>query len=221
MVGRGHTDDCNTPVGVWTGGQESLQEAGEAIVVGSVGSAAPWFPTGWDDGVEVEFMIDTGCQVTILATSVFERMCASDPRMRSRLHPCSRGLVSADSSPLTVRGELEMTVVFPGLSCEMLLVVASIGLDGLLGTEALQSCLPHQLNLWTGQLWAEGRSKLQLHQQRLTPRATAYLTTSVELPSYSEVVAPVSVRSASGMRPGPCSMVEPCMDLTEDYAMGL
>ena len=30
-----------------------------------------------------------------------------------------------------------MTVVFPGLSCDMLLVVASIGSDGLLGTEAL------------------------------------------------------------------------------------
>ena len=37
----------------------------------------------------------------------------------------------------------------------MLFVVASIGSDGLLGMEALQSCLPHQLDLWTGQLWAE------------------------------------------------------------------
>ena len=164
-------------------------------------------------------MIDTGCQVTILASSVFERMCASDPWVRSRLRLCDRRLVSADSSPLTVRGELEMTVVFPGLSCEMLLVVASIGSDGLLGTEALQSCLPHQLDLRTGQLWAEGRSTLQLHQQRLTPRAAAYLTTSVVLPPDSEVVAPVSVRSASGIRTGPCSMVEPCMDLMEEYGV--
>ena len=57
-------------------------------------------------------MIDTGCQVTILATSVFERMCTSNPQVRSRLHPCGRRLVSADSSPLTVKGELEVTVVF-------------------------------------------------------------------------------------------------------------
>ena len=40
-----------------------------------------------------------------------------------------------------------MTIVFPGLRCDMALVVASIGSEGLLGTEALQSCLPHQLNL--------------------------------------------------------------------------
>ena len=33
-----------------------------------------------------------------------------------------------------------MTVVFPGLQCDMMLVVANIGSEGLLGTEALQSC---------------------------------------------------------------------------------
>ena len=104
---------------------------------GAVGSAAPWFLTGWAEGVEVDFMIDTGCHVTILATSVFERMCVSDPQVQPRLHPCGRRLVSADSSPLTVRGEHDMTVVFPGLSCDMILVVASIGSDGLLGTKIM------------------------------------------------------------------------------------
>ena len=80
---------------------------------------------GWAEGTEVEFMINTGCQVTILATSVFDRMCVSD---------AFRQLVSADSSPLMVRGELDMTVAFLGLSCAMVLVVASIGSEGLLGT---------------------------------------------------------------------------------------
>ena len=59
-----------------------------------------------------------------------------------------------------------MTVVFPGLQCDMMLAIASIGSEGLLGTEVLQSCLPHQLDLCTGQLWADGQSTLQLHQQR-------------------------------------------------------
>ena len=176
-------------------------------VVGAVGSAAPWFLTGWAGEVEIEFMIDTGCQVTILATSVFERMCTSDPQVRSRLRPCGRRMVSADSSPFDCKGEFEVTVVFLGLSCDMLLVVASIGSDGLLGTEALQSCLPHQLDLRTGQLWAEGRSTLQLLQQRLTPRVRAFLNTSVVLPQDREIVAPVSVWSGSGVRPGPWLML--------------
>ena len=54
-------------------------EEGEAIVVGAVGSAAPWFLTGWTNDVEVEFMIDTGCQVTILATS-FSKRCVRQTR---------------------------------------------------------------------------------------------------------------------------------------------
>ena len=148
---------------------DAPRQSGEAIVVGAIGSAAPWFLTGWAHDVEIEFMIDTGCQVTILSMTVFERMCVVDPTVRSKLRPCRRRLVSADSSPLMVQGQLELAIVFPGLCCDMLFVVANIGSDGLLGTEALQSYLPHQLDLRTGQLWADGWSTLQLHQQRLTP----------------------------------------------------
>ena len=184
----------------------SRLETGEAIVVGVIGSAAPWFLTGWAHDVEIEFMIDTGCQVTILSTTVFERMCVVDPTVRSELQPCRRRLVSADSSPLMVQGELELAIVFPGLCCDMLFVVANIGSDGLLGTEALQSYLPHQLDLRTGQLWVDGWSTLQLHQQRLTPELDGFLTTSVVIPPDSEIVANFSV---SGIRPNGCALVEP------------
>ena len=65
-----------------------------------------------------------------------------------------------------VCSELGMLVVFfPGLPCDMTLVIASIGSEGMLVKEALQSCLPHQLDLRTGQLWADGQSTLQLHEQ--------------------------------------------------------
>ena len=191
-------------------------EEGEAIVVGAVGSAAPWFLTGWTNDVEVEFMIDTGCQVTILATSVFEKMCAADPQVRCKIRPCGRRLVSADSSPLTVIGELELEVVFPGLRCTMCCVVASIGSDGLLGTEALQSCLPHQLDLRTGQLWAEGRATLQLHQQKPTPDINGLLLTAVVLPPDSEVAAPFAL---NGGQLGTCGLIEPNWDFTEEFGV--
>ena len=191
-------------------------ETGEAIIVGAIGSAAPWFLTGWTHEVEIEFMIDTGCQVTILSTTVFERMCILDPKVCFELRPCRRLLVSADSSPLMVQGELELSVVLPGLRCDMLCVVANIGSDGLLGTEALQSNLPHQLDLRTGQLWADGWSTLQLHQQRLAPELDGFLTTSVVIPPDSEIVAPFSV---SGIRLNGCALVEPSRILTEEYGV--
>ena len=99
-------DGIDIPHEVCTEGHELLQDSGEAIVVGDVGSATPWFLTGWAEGDEVEFIIDTGCQFMILAMSVFERMCVSDPRWDPDCIHVVAGLVSADSSPLTVRGDL-------------------------------------------------------------------------------------------------------------------
>ena len=110
---------------------------------------------------------------------------------------------------LNVKGELELNMFFPGLSCDMLFVVANIGSDGLQGTEALQSCLPHQLGLRTGQLWAEGRSTLQFHQQRLIPEVQG-------LPPDSEIVAPFSV---SGVRLESCALVEPSRSIAEEYGV--
>ena len=185
-------------------------------MVGVVGSAAPWFLTGWTNDVEVEFMIDTGCQVTILATSVFDRMCDVHPEVRNGLFPCAQRLMSADSSPLTVMGRINLNVVFPGLRCDMWCVVAGIGTDGLLGTEALQSCLPHQLDLQTGQLWANGRSTLQLHQQKSTPSVSGSLITAVVLPPDSEVVAEFSI---SGGQLGTCALIDPNWDLTEQFGV--
>ena len=194
----------------------SRSETGEAIVVGAIGSAAPWFLTGWIHEVEIEFMIDAGCQVTILSATVFEHMCALDPKVRSELRPCRRRLVSADSSPLMVQGQLELSIVFPGLCCDMLFVVANVGSDGLLGTEALQSYLPHQLDLRTGQLWADGWSTLQLHQQWLAPELDGFLTTSVVIQPDSEIVAQFSV---SGISSNGCALVEPSRILTEEYGV--
>ena len=82
----GSLDEWSEPFN--TDGTEDTVD-GDAIMVGVVGSAAPWFLTGWTNDVEVEFMIDTGCQVTILATSVFEKMCKVHPQVKSRIRPCT------------------------------------------------------------------------------------------------------------------------------------
>ena len=77
-----------------------------------------------------------------------------------------------------------------------MLVVASIGLEGLLGMEALQSCLPHQLGLRMGQLWVDGQSSLQLHQQRQAVWASAHIKGSLVMPGTG--VEPVPVGNSTG-----------------------
>ena len=50
--------------------------------------------------------------MTILSTTVLERMCIVDQTVRSELRPCRPGFLSADSSPLVVQGQLELAIVF-------------------------------------------------------------------------------------------------------------
>ena len=195
---------------------DSGSEEEDEIMVGVVGSTAPWYLTGWINDVEVEFMIDTGCQVTILATSVFDRMCDIHPEVKLGLQPCAKRLVSADSSPLGVKGRVNLNIVFPGLRCDMWCVVADIGTDGLLGTEALHSSLPHQLDLHTGQLRADGRPTLQLHQRHSPPLASCSLITAVVLPPNSEVVAEFSI---TGDQVGSCALIDPNWGLTEEFGV--
>ena len=77
-------------------------------------------------------------------------------------------------------------------------------------------CLPHQLDLRTGQLWADGRSTLQLHQQKPTPTVSGSLITAVVLPPDSEVVANFSI---DGGQLGTCALINPNRDLTEDFGV--
>ena len=80
---KSHEEQCQIgggsqrSVGLLPADMDTLFVEPEAILVGAVGTGAPWYQTGWAKGTEVKFMIDTGCQVTILATSVFERMCSA------------------------------------------------------------------------------------------------------------------------------------------------
>ena len=60
---RDHLCDDSMLQDIWKEDKRPSPEDGEAIVVGAVGSAAPWFLTGLPEEVEIEF---------ILATSVFE-----------------------------------------------------------------------------------------------------------------------------------------------------
>ena len=65
----------------------------------------------------------------------------------------------------------------------------------------------------------DGQSTLQLHHHRQAARASAHLTNSLVLLPDSEIVAPVSIRSPSGIQPGRCSLIEPKISITESYGV--
>ena len=100
-----------------------------------------------------------------------------------------------------------------------MLVVASIGAEGLLGKEALHSCLPHHLDICMCQFWADRRSTLQLHQQQQRVWVSAHIKGALVMPPDSEIVPPVSIRSPSGIPPVRCSLIEPKLAITESHGV--
>ena len=65
------------------------------------------------------------------------------------------------------------------------------------------------------QLWVDGQSTSQLHQQRQAVWASAHVKGSLVMPPDSEMVAAVSIRSPLGIPLGRCSMIKPDLDITE------
>ena len=101
----------------------------------------------------------------------------------------------------------------------MVLVIASIGSQGLLGTEALQSCLPPSVSSYGPIVGGWTIATLQLHQQRHAVQASAHIKGSLDMPPDSETVVPVSICSPSGVPPGRCSLIEPDLDIIESYGV--
>ena len=82
--------------------------------------------------------------------------------------------MSADSSPLGVKGRVNLNIVFSGLQCDMWVCGGRYRDGWIIGHGSTAFEFAHQLDLHTGQLRADGRPTLQLHQQH-SPRWLAVL----------------------------------------------
>ena len=95
-------------------------------------------------GEEVEWLIDTGCNVTILSADVFNRIPV---HRRPKLHKSEQRLGQADGTPLDVVGEIVVTLMIGPQKYRSRVIVASCLMDGLLGMDLLQlsgACLDLQ-----------------------------------------------------------------------------
>ena len=86
--------------------------------------------SGQVETMTVDWLVDTGCSITILSSHVFFKIHPDD---RPELCGPNRDLVSADSSPLKVSGEAKFNITVGQKTVSHLTVVADISNDGLLG----------------------------------------------------------------------------------------
>ena len=90
---------------------------------------------GTIQGQPVEWLIDTGCDPTIVSRKVFSQIPI---QKRPTLEPCSTELVQADGTPLQIDGVATMAIKFGKQSLQHKVVVGSLESEGLLGVGLLK-----------------------------------------------------------------------------------
>ena len=81
-------------------------------------------------GAEIEWLVDTGCNLTLLSYEAYHRIPLAK---RPLLQPYYNSLSLADRTPLKVLGEAEFQIELGGKLVEHTVIVAQFVTDGLLG----------------------------------------------------------------------------------------
>ena len=91
---------------------------------------------GKAETIKVDWLVDTGCSVTILSEKSFCSLSIDD---RPELQAPSNHLVSADGSPFQVLGEANFNIQIGSHIFSQLTVVAKISDEGILGMDFLKT----------------------------------------------------------------------------------
>ena len=134
---------------------------GDEILVRSSNSDSLFLP-GAVFGQKLDWLVDTGCNVTLLSTGAYYRI---PEHQRPRLTPYSRVLTQAGGTPLYALGTVEMTVVVGKQRLKQAVVVADCIDSGILGLDFLSE---HggQIDLKTGFVRIGG-VEIPFHKQKL------------------------------------------------------
>ncbi|PIK44772.1 Retrovirus-related Pol polyprotein from transposon [Apostichopus japonicus] len=168
----------------------------------SVGSNS-LYVTGKLEGVRVNFLVDTGAEVTVIQTGVFRRLTTGKAL---RLDEVPLDLAAADGRPLTFLGRGNLLLKVGELEVEHEVLVADIDADALLGYDFLK--------LYNCTIDA-GAGKLTIGKRQLEQLGTdvdksvgtrVVVANTVVVPASSEKV--VMARTSAQMEMSACAIVE-------------
>ena len=119
------------------------------------------FVNGSAFGRDLDWLIDTGCSVTLMSTKVYYDIPAS---MRPKLSPYDRLLTQASGTPLQVLGTAPMTIKIGKQKLKHAIVIANCIDSGILGLDFLSE---HggQIDLKSSTIKISGR-EVPIHRER-------------------------------------------------------
>jgi hypothetical protein len=154
-------------------------------------------------GVTVSWLVDTGCNTTILSETSYFQIPA---RRRPLLKPYESCLRMADGAPLTVLGQAEFDMVIGGRRVRQNMIVAQCRVNGLLGMDFM--CAQDMvIDLANEQVRCAGREVPSMLQARTHCKcARVAVAETVTIPAGSRMI----VQGKTPMRvPEGDWMVEP------------
>ena len=145
-----------------------------------------FYAPGQVEQIQVEWLIDTGCTITIVSSRSYHLMQADE---RPQLKACTKQLLSADDSPITILGQAMMNIIVGKKLVQHTVIVADIADDGILGTDFLRQ---HQIIIDFGrkQVICDGENiaaRIRCGQDRCSRIIVAENTT---IPANSRTVIP-------------------------------
>ena len=138
----GDSSPCNVSVG----STETLSKAGQ----GGLFVKADMY------GYTVNFLIDTGATVSLVAPHIYN-LCAAQLGAPPVINELGKPILTADMSPLNVKGTTKVSFAVKGMSFQHQMVVMSeLDIDGILGLDFMKkySCsidIANELLLFQGQ----------------------------------------------------------------------
>ena len=158
-----------------------------------------WFLEGWIGDHSVEFLVDSGSSVTAMSDSFYRNLVQADAPL-GVLKVTARTLRSANGTGIEVMGCSRCSVSFLGLRTEFPIIICDLptGTDAIIGTDVLDSVLPHTLDVKNGLLFAQGGVSLQLHRKDSALSGRVFTVGHSSIPPYSEAVLHCSIRTTGG-----------------------
>ena len=141
--------------------------------------------------------MDSGSAVTALSCSFYQALVRAGAPVGA-LRSTPRKLRGANGSPIDILGCSSCVVSFLGLQTEFPILVCNLSTDAIIGTDTLDSILPHTLDIKNGLLFTEGGVSLQLHRRDAALSGSVFTVGHCSIPPYSEAVLHCTTRTVGG-----------------------
>ena len=195
---------------------ENVSSNSSVMGGGAHNSKAGLYLRGKIFDVDVEFLVDTGSEVTLISPTVWQLLCSGrELELETSVQP----VANADSSPLYVLGEVEVGVRFGDLTTNWNVVVAHISSPGILGIDFLSKYNCH-LNMGRGASLVFGNDgvRIPLVEEFRRDSYRVALVKNVVVPANCEMITAGLVVGSSGSCKrdlGNMELVEPRPELRE------